>query len=59
MTVTERRHVAWPGVRIARWCSECHRREFGDPKWVCPQHPGKTITQPNKPYFGQSTEAKK
>ena len=52
----ERKHEPWPGIRIARFCTECQRRQFGDASWTCPEHGArKTITQPNAPYFGQKT----
>ena len=54
--MSDRKHEPWPGQRIARFCTECHRRTFGDPEWKCPDHPRKTITQPNNPYFKQSTQ---
>lgn len=53
-------HHARPGLRVARMCKhkDCVPpwRQFGDPAAVCPQH-GKqhTITQENRPYFGQPT----
>jgi transcriptional regulator with XRE-family HTH domain len=49
------KHKPRPGVRIARICTQCQRRVFSDPKWQCPEHPGKTIAQTNRPYLGQPT----
>jgi len=39
------------GGRLALFCETCHRREFGDPTWRCPEHPSKTVVQANRPYF--------
>jgi hypothetical protein len=55
--MTEVRHVPLPGVRNARYCTECGRRAFDEPEWACPEHGGKkTVRQANHPYMGQSTE---
>lgn len=52
----ERTHEAQPGVRVARICTECLMRKFGQPDWKCTCAGGrKTIVQTNAPYFGQST----
>jgi hypothetical protein len=49
------RHTARPGVRIARICTQCNTRRFGDPNWRCEEHPNKTVNQANVPYLGQPT----
>jgi hypothetical protein len=41
-----------PG-RMARICTECNERRFGEPDWNCPRHPRKTVRQRNHPYFKQ------
>lgn len=40
-------------MRVALICTECGRREFGNPGWRCPTHPRKTAVQKNRPYFGK------
>jgi hypothetical protein len=47
------------GERLALFCTECKRREFGDPNWRCPQHPNKTVVQRNMPYFGKQVPTPK
>lgn len=39
-------------TRLALICTECGRREFGNPDWRCPTHPKKTAVQKNRSYFG-------
>jgi hypothetical protein len=39
--------------RKARICTECHARNFGNLDWECDRHPGKTVDQPDQPYFGR------
>lgn len=52
----DRIHKPNPGTRIARICTECLTRKFGQPDWRCDCAGGrKTIVQTNVPYFGQST----
>lgn len=56
---TEPQHPPWPGMRRARFCTECKRRKFLRPdeeSWSCPEHGSrKTIWQPNTKYFGRDT----
>lgn len=47
-----RGHQPKPG-RLALVCTVCNRRQFGDPGWRCPEHPGQTVVQRNRPYLGQ------
>lgn len=47
--------VAGGGLRIARICSECNRRTFGNPEWDCQVHPGKAVDQANNRYMGKTT----
>jgi hypothetical protein len=35
--------------RHARVCPKCQARQFGDPKWKCPEH-GQAVDQPDRPY---------
>lgn len=48
----EHEHRPKPG-RLALFCTKCNRRQFGDPKWRCPEHPQATAVQKNRPYHGQ------
>lgn len=47
--------IAPGGLRVARTCTECKRRGFGDPEWDCPEHPGKAVDQANNTYMGKTT----
>jgi hypothetical protein len=45
-----RRLVRVRPLRVARICSKCSGRVFGDFGWKCDQHPGSTVDQENRPY---------
>ncbi len=55
--MTEGKPSLMPRERNAWVCPSCLSRVFLAPgeRWDCPDHPGRAVKQPNRPYMGKST----